>query len=566
MSLTATEAKLFRLFPEPCCITDRNGLILCVNDAWVSALGWSKEESIGRGFVTLVHPDDRARAEWNLDESRYAREGLEWRHRIRTGTGTYRSIRWRFVGEDSICIFGYETGDASLMDARDRLESLTTTVPGVIFQWFERKNGQRGFYYVSPKIKDYLGITAEELVEDWSRIQIHPDDMAVWQQSIDQALASASDWNFEGRFIVANDSVKWWRGISTPVRVTDTETVFNGIIVDVTAEKEAEAALRAATWRMELAVRGTNDGIWDWDFEQDTMWFSPRWKAILGYEDHELPNEHETWRNSILPEDQEDAWRLARAYNSGEIDEYLATHRYRHKDGTLRHLLSRATHIQDENGKVTRMVGAVTDISELIAAREQAVQANKAKSLFLANMSHEIRTPMNGVIGLTQLLESTDLSCEQREYVNAISASGQSLLVILNDILDLSKIEAGKLVLDPSPCSIEGLLTELGQLFRPMHYRKGSILRSICRFRRFQPYWWTLPDCSRSSRTWSETPSNSPTTERSRSQQPTQTTGCDSKSETPASESPTTDSRRFSTASRKPTLRRADNMEAPAWA
>ncbi len=473
MPSTSTEAKLFRFYPEPCCITDRKGLILSVNPAWIEKLGWSKEESIGRGFITLIHPDDRIRAECNIGEACFAQEGLECRHRIRSVTGNYLSIRWKFVGDDQVCIFGHEAGNASLMDARDRLEALTTTVPGVIYQWYSRSNGQRGFYYISPKINDLIGVSAEELVDDWSKIGIHPDDLARWEESIAKAYATSSDWIFEGRFVTKEGQIRWWRGISTPVRVTDTETVCNGILIDRTTEVEAEQALKQATWRLELAVKGTNDGIWDWDLVRETMWFSPRWKAILGYEDHELPNNSETWRNAILPEDREDAWRIANAYNSGEIDEYLATHRYRHKDGSIRHLLSRATHILDSSGRVTRMVGAVTDISELVEAREQAVEASKAKSLFLANMSHEIRTPMNGVLGMAQLLANSDLTEEQREYIDAIFASGQSLLVILNDFLDLSKIEAGKLVLDPSPCCIEDLMFELGRLFRPMAASKG---------------------------------------------------------------------------------------------
>ncbi len=163
MSPSATEATLFQLYPEPCCITDTNGLVLSVNDAWRRILGWSKDESIGRAFVTLIHPDDRSKVELNILASINASSGLECRHRIRTPSGAYRSIRWKFVGREQVCIFAYDAGDASLMDARDRLESLASTVPGVIYQWFERKNGQRGFYYVSPRIQDYFDLAPEDL-------------------------------------------------------------------------------------------------------------------------------------------------------------------------------------------------------------------------------------------------------------------------------------------------------------------------------------------------------------------------------------------------------------------
>ena len=472
MSSTVTEAELFRLFPDPCCITDRKGRILSVNDAWTRELGWSKEESVGRGLGTLVHPDDRTRLDLVLIECVGIAEGLESRHRMRSASGTYHSIRWKFIGSARICAFAYEVGDANLIEARDRLESLTSTVPGVIFQWFERKNGQRGFYYVSPKISDYAELSPQDLIHDWTRLNIHPEDIVPFLESIKRARESSSDWFFQGRVILADGRVRIWRGQSTPVRFTETETVYNGIILDVTAEVETEKALAEATERFQLAVKGTNDGIWDWDLEHDTMWFSPRWKAILGYADHELENNNETWRQSILPEDEVEAWNLAHAFNTGQIDEYLATHRYRHKDGSVRHLLSRATHQLNQSGDVIRMVGAVTDITELIEAQEIAIKASQAKSLFLANMSHEIRTPMNGVLGMTQLLLASELTEEQKTYVNAILSSGHSLLVILNDILDLSKIEAGKVTIDPSPAVIGTLLEELDRIFRALAERK----------------------------------------------------------------------------------------------
>ncbi len=474
MAAGTNETNLFQILPDPCIVTDHGGKVLTSNPAWTAILGWSADQTRGCIFSGLVHPLERSALEHQIADLLRTKQPLEARFRVQNSGGTYIPVRLKFLADnESIFIVGCELNVTNIQDTHHHLESLASTVPGIIYQWFERRNGERGFYYVSPKITEYYGLTPHELIEDWTRIRIHPDDIASWQRSIEEALASSSDWHFEGRFKMVDGNDRWWRGISTPVRVSESETVFNGIIIDITAERDKESALQAVTSRFELAVKGTNDGIWDWDLKDDTMWFSPRWKAILGYEDYELPNEHRTWRNAILPEDLEDAWRLADQFNSGQIDEYLATHRYRHKDGTVRYLLSRATHTFDDDGKVARMVGAVTDISELVHARELALEASRAKSVFLANMSHEIRTPMNGMLGMAQLLRTTKLSSEQLEYVEAISASGQSLLVVINDILDVSKIEAGKLVLDPSPCSIESLLKELGQLFRPIALAKG---------------------------------------------------------------------------------------------
>ncbi|HEV7350561.1 PAS domain S-box protein [Telluribacter sp.] len=153
------------------------------------------------------------------------------------------------------------------------------------------------------------------------------------------------------------------------------------------------------------------------------------------------------------------------------------------KDGTERQFMFNMLLFADENGKPLEVAALARDITELKhneqelrKAKEQAEHSLKVKEGFLANMSHEIRTPMNGVIGMIDLLVSTRLNDEQRDYVHTIKRSSETLLHILNDILDLSKIEAGKMVLHEAPLSLTELLEKLVALFGQTARNKGNTL------------------------------------------------------------------------------------------
>lgn len=236
--------------------------------------------------------------------------------------------------------------------------------------------------------------------------------------------------------------------------------------------------------RLELALSGMNDGIWDLDIRTGELYISPRFKEMLGYADNELPNHRMTLEKVIHPEDYEDGKMLMERHLEGTLATYKHINRCTAKDGSLKYMLCRATAVRDENGTPYRICGAYTDVTEmvelkeeLLAAKEMAETANRMKSEFLANMSHEIRTPMNGVIGMSELLLDTGLNTEQHSTAKSILNSAESLLIIINDILDLSKIESGKLSLETVGFDLNQLVRECADLFTAITSEKMISLK-----------------------------------------------------------------------------------------
>ena len=268
---------------------------------------------------------------------------------------------------------------------------------------------------------------------------------------------------------------------------------FRGISRDITEKKASAEELEATRERYMLSVKGSQDGIWDWDIRKGQIFVSSRWKEMLGRESEDYQDLFDVYQKLLHPEDRGPALKTLNSYLQGELDEYSLEFRMLHKQGHYVWILARGEALWNSKGVAYRMAGSHTDISprreaekeiertlleleqvidELHTANDSAVElrkaaekANAAKSEFLANMSHEIRTPMNGVIGMIDLLLQTKLSDDQRKYADVVKNSGEKLLAIINDILDFSKIEAHKLELEKVKFHPGQVVKEVADLF-----------------------------------------------------------------------------------------------------
>ena len=310
--------------------------------------------------------------------------------------------------------------------------------------------------------------------------RIHPDDLGTVLMPENEIRGQSTTYQREYRIVHDDGQVRWINEKGSITRDSrDEVTRIIGAMIDVTDLKSAEAKLLAAEERLARAVRGTQDGLWEFNAADTSFWFAPRFAQMLGYDPGALHTDLDSFLDLIHPEDRErakvDIWK-----HVGSDTPYDVEFRVRHQSGHYEWVRSRAQGGFDARGQSAKLAGSIqliTDQKEAERTTLEAVRvaesANRAKSDFVANMSHEIRTPMNGVLGMTDLLLDTELDALQRDYAETIRDSGTSLLTVINDILDFSKVEAGKLELEALNVDLRDTFEDVCRLLSIQAHAKG---------------------------------------------------------------------------------------------
>ena len=341
-----------------------------------------------------------------------------------------------------------KAAEAALVEERRRFHSVLDGIP--ILLWV--KDDKNNIVYINRPAAEGRGLTREEM-EGRSTYEFYPDDaVRYFEDDLEVIRSEQPKVGIVEQVLSSSGEKRWVSTSKIPWR--DAQGKVTGVLVtasDITdlvrQQDQRESlmtsvakALELSEERYYLAIRGSNDGVWDWNLRSNEVFYSPRYKELLGYRGDEFPNVFSSFHDNLHPEDLPRVMESVNAHLEEKVP-YEAEFRMRHKNGEWCWFSARGQAIWDKDGKPYRMSGSQRDITD----RKQAEQNVNE---FFSTVSHELRTPLSAVKGSLRLIEgglAGHISDEAKELLDIALSSCERLIRLVNDILDLRKIEAGKL-------------------------------------------------------------------------------------------------------------------------
>jgi PAS domain S-box-containing protein len=482
--------------PQLAWMTDPDGEIYWYNKRWYEFTGSTPEQSLGSGWRGFHHPDHAERVATRFRLAIRAGEAWEDTFPLRGRDGTYRWFLSRAtpIRDETGWVVRWFGTNTDITDQREtelraayaerRLQAALQSGRIGTWSWDFESNSVEA----DDKLRELFGFDALGHVlvaEFFSRI--HPDDIPGLNSRVEEARRTLGEYDFEFRVVLPSGELRWAmaRG-SVEKHPSGLGLYMIGVTWDVTERRRTEEALREAEERYRMAARATNDAIWDWSFESDEIRWNEAVCTLFGYCEGEVDPSGAWWKQHIHPEDRDRVISGIQAIIEGAGAHWSDEYRFLEADGSYANVLDRGFIQRDRQGRPIRMIGAMQDIThrkryeeELTAAKEAAEQANQAKSQFIANMSHELRTPLSAVIGYTEMLEeeAEDLGAESMlEDLRKINGNARHLLSLINDVLDISKIEAGKMEVHGEDFDVAEVVSEASETVEALVAKKSNTL------------------------------------------------------------------------------------------
>ena len=429
----------------------------------------------------IGRPLDRLLSAIRLADEKNVREPVKWEPSDEMG---------RVIRAFNTMLANLTAEERALAASESRFKNMAANMPGMAFQIVSSEASPRSgtITFVSPGVRDLFGVDYRSIISG----KVEP--FALLSQAAAQDFWEVAERSVKN--LAPRDQVIRWeifpgfeRWLQIFVRTHQTgngERVLDGLILDITAQKRAEQALKASEERSRQFINNMPVGLYRSTLEVNGRFTlaNPAIVEMFGYgsveEFLDLPV-------SAVYEDPDDRDRfLEKVRLQGRV--LREDTRLVKKDGTLIWGAITARMVEGDKNQSGYLDGMIEDITdqkriagELLKAKEEAEQASRAKSEFLASMSHEIRTPMNAILGMADLLWESSLDEDQRKYVRIFRNAGETLLALINDILDLSKVEAGQVVLEQTPFDLRDLMEKTCEVMALNAHERGVELMNRIR-------------------------------------------------------------------------------------
>jgi PAS domain S-box-containing protein len=468
------------------CITDFTSAPVWWNPAFERTLGYEPGELCNLRLDDLVHPDDRAVRQ--AAEAVLAKEGEAGLTQVRlcTRDGQWRWLEWTTrVDFDRQRVYGAarditdrRRDEMALSESEARLRAIMKYSPSIIFV----KDLEGRYLLVNDEFSRAAGFPADAAVgltaaECWPQ---DPDTVSERQRRLlDDGVSFESEESMTtvdgprdfmvSRFLIGDD--------------TGAPFAIGGIASDITERRGAEKALASRDRLLDSVIGASPDMITLMDRAGKIHQISEAESALFGHR-HEVFTRADVF-DFVHPDDFDDVASLFIRMVTGAVSHLHLRYRARHAEGHWVVVDSRAQAVLDNDGHFAGAVMVSRDITDkleseqrLQSSRDSAEKASKAKSDFLSRMSHELRTPLNSILGFAQLVQMDDIPGQQADAVDHILRAGRHLLDLIDEVLDIARIESGYLELTLAPVAVAEIVSDALELTRPMAARAEVVIRS----------------------------------------------------------------------------------------